>query len=211
VKSYHQYCPIASALDLVGERWSLLIVRELLQHGQLRYSDLHAALPGCGTNILASRLKDLECGGVLRKQKLPPPAASTVYELTEYGHGLAPVLRELAHWGARVMGPPTDETELEEGWLCEALRIVFPPGTTACVEFRIGEEVASLVGGNVIGGAAERPDVVVAGDARGFYDLVVERDLDAVDVRGSRTALRDLLSSLPAPVAGPAIPEPVST
>ena len=65
MKSYHQYCPIASALDLVGERWSLLVVRELLQHGQLRYSDLLAALDGCSTNMLATRLKDLERGGVV--------------------------------------------------------------------------------------------------------------------------------------------------
>ena len=64
-KSYNQYCPIATALDLVGERWSLLIVRELLEDGELRYSDLHARLTGCGTNILAARLKQLEAGGVI--------------------------------------------------------------------------------------------------------------------------------------------------
>jgi DNA-binding HxlR family transcriptional regulator len=197
MKSYHQYCPIASALDLVGERWSLLIVRELLQHGQLRYSDLHAALPGCGTNILASRLKDLEGGHVVRRQKLPPPAASTVYELTEYGMGLAPVLHQLAHWGARVMGPPTAGDELEAGWLLGALQIALPPASGADIEFRIGEEVASLVDGKATSGPAEQPDAVVSGDAAGFYHLVVDRDLDAVAVRGSRTAVRELLAKLP--------------
>jgi DNA-binding HxlR family transcriptional regulator len=202
VKSYHQYCPIASALDLVGERWSLLVVRELLQHGQLRYSDLHRALDGCGTNILAARLKDLERGGVVRRRKLPPPAASTVYELTEYGKGLAPVLRGLAHWGARVMGPPTAEVELEEGWLAAALTIALPP-TTACVEFRIGDEVASLVGGQVVEGPADQPDVVVTGDPSGFFHLVVDRDVDAVEVRGSRRALRELLAALPPIVSSP--------
>jgi DNA-binding HxlR family transcriptional regulator len=202
MKSYHQYCPIASALDLVGERWSLLIVRELLQDGQLRYSDLHRSLPGCGTNILAARLKDLEQGGVVTRRKLPPPAASTVYELTEYGKGLAPVLRELAHWGARVMGPPTADVELAAGWLQDALHIAMPP-TAVSIEFRIDDEVASLVDGEVVGGPAARPDVVVSGDARGFYDLVVERDVDAVEIRGSRTALRAFLDTLPAVVTGP--------
>ena len=209
MKSYDQYCPIASALDLVGERWSLLIVRELLQHGQLRYSDLHRALPGCGTNILAARLKELERGGVVTRRKLPPPAASAVYELTRYGTALAPVLRELAHWGARVMGPPTPEVELPEGWLQDALHIAMPP-TSTCIEFRIDDEIASLVDGVVVAGPAERPDVVVSGDARGFYDLVVDRDVDAVEVQGSRPALRAFLDALPAVVAAPAAePEPL--
>src|SRR5688500_19401039 len=87
---------MAHALDLVGERWSLLIVRELLEDDQLRYSDLHARLPGCGTNILAARLKTLEQGGVVRRRKLDPPAGSWVYELTEYGAGLREVLHVLA-------------------------------------------------------------------------------------------------------------------
>lgn len=204
MKSYHQYCPIASALDLVGERWSLLVVRELLQHGQLRYSDLLAALDGCSTNMLATRLKDLERGGVVRRRKLPPPAASTVYELTSYGQGLAPVLRELAHWGAQVMGPPTPDVQLEEDWLDGALRIAFPPTTTARVEFRIDDQVGSLVDGDVLVGPVERPDVVVTGDAMGFYRLVVDRDPDAVEVTGSRTALLELLAGLPERVVRPA-------
>ena len=77
-KSYSQYCPIAHALDLVGERWALLIVRELM-NGPLRYTDLAARLPRIGTNILADRLRGLEAGGVVDKRQLPPPAASTVY------------------------------------------------------------------------------------------------------------------------------------
>jgi DNA-binding HxlR family transcriptional regulator len=200
MKSYHQYCPIAVALDLVGERWSLLIARELLEHGQLRYSDLHASLEGCGTNILAARLKDLERGGVVRRRRLPPPAASTVYELTEYGLGLRPVLHQLAHWGARAMGPPGDE-DLEPGWLVGALQMAFSPASTGRYEFRIGDEVASLVDGSVIEGATVRPDAVVKGDATCFYRLVVDRDVDAVTVEGSRAAVRRLLQTLPPPAA----------
>ena len=125
-KSYDQYCPIAHALDLVGERWSLLVVRELLHEGPLRYSDLHGRLDGCGTNILAARLKALEQGGVVRRRRLDPPAASWVYELTEYGEGLRDVLHVLAHWGARSLGPPASRGDLEAGWLPGALRIALP-------------------------------------------------------------------------------------
>ena len=197
-KSYHQYCPIAHALDLVGERWSLLVVRELLDQGPLRYSDLHCQLDGCGTNILASRLKDLERGGVIRKRRLPRPAASSVYELTEYGEELRPVMHLLAHWGARSLGPPSSEEELRPGWLVGALQMAFPPTTArARVEFRIGEEVASLVDGEVRAGATEGPGAVVTSDPAGFYHLVVDRDLDAVAVRGNRTTLRTLLATLP--------------
>ena len=198
-KSYHQYCPIACALDLVGERWSLLIVRELLEDGELRYSDLHARLDGCGTNILAARLKQLEAGGVIRRRHLPPPAASTVYELTEYGEGLRLVMHQLAHWGARVMGPP-QARDLAPGWLTGALQMAFPPTATAVrVEFRVGGETAGIVSGAVRSGAIDEPDAVVTTDAAGFYHLVVHRDLDAISVQGSRAALGDLLATLPPP------------
>src|SRR5688572_21248336 len=89
VKSYGQWCAVAKALDLVGERWSLLIVRELLD-GAKRYTDLQDGIPGISTDVLAARLKDLEEGGVLERRTLPPPAASKVYALTERGRGLAP-------------------------------------------------------------------------------------------------------------------------
>src|SRR5919109_4540934 len=97
VKHYCQYCPVAHSLEVIGERWSLLIVRDLMG-GPKRYTDLAAGLPGIGTNILASRLKDLEAAGVVHKYRLPPPAASQVYELTEYGRELKGVLFEMARW-----------------------------------------------------------------------------------------------------------------
>src|SRR4029450_13405093 len=115
-KRYERYCPMAHALDLVGERWALLVVLELM-HGPKRYSDLAEGLPGIGTNILASRLRDLEACGVVARRTLPPPAAARGYGLTEYGRELRPAMRELALWGARSLGPPTSEDELFDGWL----------------------------------------------------------------------------------------------
>jgi DNA-binding HxlR family transcriptional regulator len=198
VKTYNQYCPIAHALDVVGERWALLIIRELVEHDQLRYSDLHANLPGCGTNILAARLKELERNDVVRRRRLPPPAASTVYELTEYGQELRPVLHMLAHWGARSLGPPTADTPLEPGWLAGALEMIFlAPPTDARVEFRVDDEVASLVDGAPREGAADTPDAVVASDRSGFYHLVVDRDFTCVTVTGNEDLVRSLVASLP--------------
>jgi DNA-binding HxlR family transcriptional regulator len=198
VKSYNQYCPIAHALDVVGERWALLIIRELIEHDQLRYSDLHVSLPGCGTNILAARLKELERNGVVRRRRLPPPAASTVYELTDYGQELRPVMHVLAHWGARSLGPPRPEEDLERGWLAGALRMAFPPHPTdVCVEFRVDDEVASFVDGEAVEGPTESPCTVVECDRAAFFHLVVDRRFDDVRVGGDREALDRLLDTLP--------------
>src|SRR5436190_3927990 len=118
MRKFDQYCPMAHALSLVGERWSLLTARELLQ-GRKRYTDLLNGLPGIGTNILAARLRELEDCGVVQKRRLPPHAASTVYELTEYGSGLSEALYALARWGARTLGPPGPGDELFLGAPCE--------------------------------------------------------------------------------------------
>ena len=198
MKTYNQYCPIAHALDVVGERWALLIVRELVEHDQLRYSDLHANLPGCGTNILAARLKELERHGVVQRRKLPPPAASTVYELTEYGQELRPVLHMLAHWGARSLAPPTADTPLEPGWLAGALQMIFCPTPPAArVEFRVEDEVASFAGGEVREGPVVDPEAVVECDRAGFYRLIVDRDLACASVAGDEALVRTLIGSLP--------------
>ncbi|CAM5648325.1 winged helix-turn-helix transcriptional regulator [Streptomyces violaceorubidus] len=98
-RSYDQYCSAARALDAVGDRWTLLIVRELLA-GPRRYTDLHADLPGVSADVLASRLKDMEREGLTTRRRLPPPGAAYVYELTARGRGLLPVLEALGAWGA---------------------------------------------------------------------------------------------------------------
>jgi DNA-binding HxlR family transcriptional regulator len=108
-RSYDQYCSAARALDVVGDRWTLLIVRELLA-GPRRYTDLHADLPGVSTDVLASRLKDMERDGLATRRRLPPPGAAYVYELTGRGRQLLPVLQALGAWGQAELGErrPTD-------------------------------------------------------------------------------------------------------
>jgi DNA-binding HxlR family transcriptional regulator len=146
-RPYTQYCPVAHSLDLVGERWSLLIVRDLLK-GPKRYSDLIAGLPGLGTNILAARLKELEEGGVVRKSKLPPPANVNVYELTEYGADLEEVIQALGRWGFRSLGPPPADCPMPEGWLVQGARTLFDPARAGdreeSYEVRCGDEIATF-------------------------------------------------------------------
>ena len=103
-RSYDQYCAIARALDTIGDRWTLLIVRELLA-GPRRYTDLHADLPGVSTDVLASRLRDMERDGLLTRRRLTVGGAANAYELTSHGRALLPVLGALATWG----GPALDE------------------------------------------------------------------------------------------------------
>jgi DNA-binding HxlR family transcriptional regulator len=204
VKCYDQYCPVAHALGLVGERWSLLVVRELIE-GPKRYTDLAAGLPKIGTNILSARLKDLEAAGVVGKRRLPPPAASTVYELTPYGQQLRPVLHELARWGARSLGPPPVDA-LEPGWLAGALELAISPlAETGSLAFKVGDEEASIVGGDVVAGLVSDADVVVETDAIGFYHLFVNRELDGVRVEGDVEPLERLVSAFsPTPAPLPA-------
>jgi DNA-binding HxlR family transcriptional regulator len=200
-KRYDQYCAIAHALELVGERWSLLIVRELLT-GPKRYTDLSGSLPRIGTNVLAARLKDLEAGGILTKRRLPPPTPAQVYELTPYGESLRPVMRELALWGIRSLGAPEDDDEFAPGWLQGALDTVFAPmAPDGSFEFRIGDEVAALVDGAARVGGVEQADVVVESDRKSFYYLFVERRWDGVTVHGDRELLERLLDAV-APVPG---------
>jgi DNA-binding HxlR family transcriptional regulator len=204
-KRYDEHCPVAHALGLVGERWALLVVLELLR-GPKRYTDLADNLRGIGTNILASRLRDLEAAGIVTKRVLPRPAASRVYELTDYGQELRPVIRELALWGARSLGPPTADDELFPGWLVNALDTVLaplaPPGR---FEFRVGDEVASLVDGQAQEGPVEDADVVVKGDPEGVYSMFIQRRLDCVSVQGDRALLERLIEVAPAPLEQTAV------
>lgn len=182
-RSYRQYCALAYALDLVGERWTLLLVRELLT-GPKRFTDLQSNLPGIGTNLLASRLRELEEAGLIRRGTLPPPAASAVYELTGGGLRLEHAIVELAEWGLRVMGGPALDEHRRPPWSVLALRALIweaaPTDLTATFEFRVDGEVlhgrlreATL---RIEQGAAwEKPDLVVTADSATLLSVVTGR------------------------------------
>jgi DNA-binding HxlR family transcriptional regulator len=141
VKSYGQWCSVAKALDVVGERWSLLLVRELFD-GPKRYSDLLEGSPGISTDVLAARLRDLEAAGVVARRILPPPAASKVYELTARGKALGPVVTELARWGMELLGERDEDEAFRPQWLATGLRGMLRPSrakdVTLDVDFELG-------------------------------------------------------------------------
>ncbi|CAN5699972.1 MAG: transcriptional regulator [Rubrobacter sp.] len=181
-RSYGQHCTVARALDIVGERWTLLLVRELLT-GPKRFKDLLAGLTGIGTNLLAARLKALEEHGVVRRGTLPPPAGSGVYELTELGRSLEPVVLTLSRWGSRLVEEePREGDDVRPAWAAMALRSLFEPeagGPRETYEFRIDGEAFHLrvEGGAVEArqGAADAPGVVVSGGAGVFLALTAGR------------------------------------
>src|ERR1022692_1526107 len=123
---YGQYCGFARALEVVGERWAFLIVRDLLVSPK-RFTDLHRGLSGIPTNVLTARLKELEQGGVVRRRLLPRPAASIIYELTPYGKELEDVVVTLSRWGAKTLGEPRCEEIVTADSLVMAMRSTFRP------------------------------------------------------------------------------------
>ncbi|MFJ2769086.1 winged helix-turn-helix transcriptional regulator [Streptomyces sp. NPDC087300] len=147
-RSYDQYCAAARGLDAVGDRWTLLIVRELLA-GPRRYTDLHADLPGVSTDVLASRLKDMEQQGLSTRRKLPPPAAAYVYELTDRGRDLLPVLQALAAWGAPALAERRPTDAVRAHWFAlPLLRALAGTGAEGVLQVRLPEgEFHVRVGG----------------------------------------------------------------
>jgi DNA-binding HxlR family transcriptional regulator len=212
-RSYGEACRFAYALDVVGERWALLVVRELLL-GPKRFTDLRAGLPHASSNILSERLRDLEHGGVIQRRKLPPPAASTVYELTEWGRELEPVVTKLGAWGARSPIPP-DSQEIGPDSIVLALRSLFDPGAAgdlgAVYELRIGEERfrVDVADGEVelSRGAAEGPAASIATADAGSFAAILAGQLPlddalatgAAQVEGSKQAAKRFLRLFPMP------------
>ncbi|MFD0318135.1 winged helix-turn-helix transcriptional regulator [Streptomyces flavalbus] len=193
-RSYDQYCSTARALDAVGDRWTLLVVRELLA-GPRRYTDLHADLPGVSTDVLASRLRDMERDGLATRRRLPPPGAAYVYELTPRGRQLLPVLQALGEWGQAELGERRPTDAVRAHWfalpLLRALRRLRPEDE-GLVEVRLEEGLFHLyVGageGAVYGyGAAPgEPDARLVLDT-GTCTAVARGELTVLDgVRGGR-------------------------
>lgn len=131
MKTYAQNCAIAKALDVVGDRWALLVVRELVIRGGLRFTDLRRGLPGIAPNLLSERLKQLERLGVVRRDAAPPPVATILYTLTDRGAALEPVLRELALWGLTTMTPDPGDDALEMHWFAYAASLLLRDAAAA--------------------------------------------------------------------------------
>jgi DNA-binding HxlR family transcriptional regulator len=123
MRSYGQYCGLAKALDVVGDRWSLLIVRELMLRDACRHTDLRYGLPGIATNLLADRLRDLEQAGVVEREEAPPPVATTLFRLTERGRELKPAVHALGHWGGPLLGEDFGDDAFRSHWLALPVEI----------------------------------------------------------------------------------------
>ena len=220
MRTYGQYCGVACALELVGERWALLLVRDLLL-GPKRFTELRRGLPRIPSNVLSARLRELEQTGIVRRRLLPRPQTGVVYELTEYGSELEDVVLRLGLWGARSLAEPRPDDIVTADSLMLALRATFRPeaarGLRATYELRLGEIVLHARVGK---GTLE-----VAGGPQPDADLVLETDLTlrllmngelspAEAVKSGRVRLsgnRELLERFveifqipPAPVAVPA-------
>jgi DNA-binding HxlR family transcriptional regulator len=213
-RTYGEACGIPRALDRVGERWALMVVRELVL-GPKRFTDLRTGLPAASPNVLSQRLRELEANGVVRKRKLPPPAASTVYELTEWGAELDQVLQALGRWGARAPLLPGEPTMSFDAHIL-SFRTLFDPARAGdfetSLELRFGEDVfhARVHEGTLdLGrGAPARADAVVEaevgmllGISHGRNDLEEALRLEEVRITGDESAVRRFLGlfTLPEP------------
>lgn len=167
-RSYNQYCPLARALDIVGERWTLLIVREMLS-GAKRFKDLQDSLAGIGPNLLSSRLKDMERNGLVTRATLPPPGVASVYKLTEHGRNLKETLFALVRWGIPLLATPKKPDEsFKPHWLLHGMLCAFNAaeavGVSETYEFQVNNEIfhARVQDGQVSGdmGKGHQPDLI---------------------------------------------------
>jgi DNA-binding HxlR family transcriptional regulator len=211
MRSYGEYCSIAKALDVVGDRWTLLIVRELLIRGGSRYTDLKDGLPGIATNLLSDRLRELESAGLIRREEAPPPVATTLFHLTERGQELAPVLDAFFRWGLRYMAEPPDGDVFLSHWFAFSvwsLQDNDPAGPPVSIELRAASTpvVVELADGKVSMrlGAAVTPDLVLTGEPRlilgmfnGFITPAEAAEL-GLRISGNTAALQRILPEVAA-------------
>lgn len=216
-RTYGDGCAIARGLDVVGERWALLVVRELLL-GPKRYTDLKKGLPNASPNVLSERLRELEDAGVVRRATLPPPASARVYELTEWGRGLENIVVELGRWTARSPLPPSDGP-IGPDSVALALKSLFDPAAAkrlrASYELRLDDDRfrVEVADGEiqVERGDAEHPDATIATDPGSFGAVLWEgRSLAAaqrageLSVEGDQAAAERLVGLFPMPAPAPA-------
>jgi DNA-binding HxlR family transcriptional regulator len=215
MRTYGDACGVARALDRVGERWTLLVVRELLL-GPKRFTDLRAGIPNASPNVLSQRLRALEEDGVVRRRRLGPPAGARVYELTDWGLELEPVITQLGRWGAR--SSPAPGAGLGADALVLALRTLFDPdaagGHRARYDLRLGADRfrVEVAGGRLeaVRGEAPEPDATIETDPGTLAavlwhgrDLAGALSSGEMRVQGSAPAVARLLRLFPLPAPAP--------
>lgn len=209
-RSYSQWCGLALALDHVGDRWTLLIIRELLIESK-RYTDLRKSLPGIATNLLADRLTRLEKDGLIRRHEVEAPTPAVLYELTETGQELEEPILALIRWGGRFMTTAPRTYDFRTDWLVLALRAILgsgaPDDTSVTCNVQVDGGWLNLVARDGLlhtgAGPAGDPDVILAGDPKSILGVAAgaipleearrERDLS---IEGSAEAVRELISLL---------------
>jgi DNA-binding HxlR family transcriptional regulator len=217
-RSYGDRCGIARALDIVGERWALLVVRELLL-GPKRFTDLRAGLPHVGPDVLSQRLRELEQSGIVARRKLAPPAGARVYELTDRGRELEPVILALGRWGSRAAFPSEGDVFGAESAVL-ALKTLFAPSAAgrrfaATYELRLGEHrfEAQVADGrfDVARGEADHPSAIIGTDPATLAavlwhgrSVAEAQESGDLELQGSSRAVRRFfkLFPLPEPTAG---------
>lgn len=217
MRSYDEYCAIAKSLDVIGDRWTLLIVRELILRGPSRYTDLRNGLPGIASNLLADRLRELEHAGVVTREDAPPPIATTLFHLTPRGEQLRPVLEDLTHWGLPLMSEQKPRDAVQSHWLAWALELMLvdrqPDASPMTIELRIGDQPIVVEGRNGYVhtrlGPADDPDATLSGPPRptlgvllGLLELT-DAKAAGIKFQGDPAILERLGSQL-APAASPA-------
>jgi DNA-binding HxlR family transcriptional regulator len=206
-RSYQQHCGVARALDVVGERWTLLIVRDLLI-GPRRYGELLDALPGITTNLLAKRLREMTRAGLVERQAGTPTASFEVYALTKAGRELEPVLMELGRWGGRLLATPRRGDVRNLGWALLSLKRRYRGSVGAVLEIRAGRRCFELSFGDDRLEVQEKPSEravarLTAADQQPFFELffagtpaAVLEERGALAVEGDRTVVQAALASL---------------
>jgi DNA-binding HxlR family transcriptional regulator len=206
MRSYGQYCSVAKALDAIGDRWTLLIVRELLARGPSRYTDLRHGLPGIATNLLAERLRELEAAGIVVREYAPPPIATALFSLTARGKQLRAVIEELGRWGVPLMLETTPQEEFRSHWLSLPVELFLadtsPDHLPTTIEVRTGEQPVLIEARDgaisTRPGSSEHADAVLSGPPQlvlGLLSGALDADEAAakgLSFDGAREALQRL-------------------
>jgi DNA-binding HxlR family transcriptional regulator/putative sterol carrier protein len=213
MRTYGDGCAIARALDVIGERWALLVVRELLL-GPKRYTDLRRGLPNASPNVLSERLRELERAGVVERRKLPPPAGSRVYELTDWGLELEPIVITLGRWGGRSPTPPGDAPVVSGDSIALALRGLFDPsaanGLRARYQLRLADDRFRVEVADdrieVARGEADEADATIDADPNtmnavlwGGRTLADAQRAGDLSIEGDKAAVERFLGLFPTP------------